>query len=451
MTEHTSQPATAAADDRLDVERRQRLLNILATSGVVVCIGFLIFMICPPPSPWPYTTIFGIVLLACVASLALNRTGHFRLAAYLFLLTVASAILGVLVIGLLEDAIIAFIIYFFPLTALAAGMVLGSRATFGFATLDVVLIIVVGYMGFQLIPKQGVDLLKEVLSVTIPAGVLCYLMALVAWLYGNSLEQAMRQLTEQSRQLQAANEEIRAFSRTLEDKVEERTHELREFVSMVAHDLRNPLAVVRGHTEMLQDRQAGAADEKQERALNAIITNVEHMIYLTDDLLELLRLQSGGTRFEMESLPIDSVIHEVCDGFGRQLAEKQLGLKLDLPQELPFVWGDHFRLTQVLNNLIGNALNYTPSGAIIISARPVDGFVEVSVSDTGIGIPVEEQKRLFTRFFRGEHKVVRAQRGTGLGLTIARSIIEAHGGKIWVESEEGKGSTFRFTVPVAVG
>jgi signal transduction histidine kinase len=131
------------------------------------------------------------------------------------------------------------------------------------------------------------------------------------------------------------------------------------------------------------------------------------------------------------------------------MAVKRLGLKLELPPELPLVWGDHLRLTQVLNNLVSNAYNYTPSGAIIVAAQPDDGLVEISVSDTGIGIPEDEQRRLFTHFFRGEHELVRSQRGTGLGLSIAHSIVQAHGGNIWAESQVGKGSTFRFTLPVA--
>jgi signal transduction histidine kinase len=325
---------------------------------------------------------------------------------------------------------------------------LSPRATFGFATLSAVLIGILAIIAFNVGPSQDEVFVRHVFGVTVPAVVLCYLMALVAWLYGNSLEGALGQLTERSQQLQVANEEIRAFSRTLEDKVEERTHELREFMSMVAHDLRNPLTVISGYTEILQEEQAPDSHARRVRAVNTISANVDHMLRLTDDLLELSRLQSGTIQFDMEPLPIKIVIEEVCASFGPKMADKRLGLKLELPSELPPVWGDHFRLTQVLNNLVGNAYNYTPSGAIIVAARPENGTVEVSVSDTGIGIPPDEQKRLFTHFFRGEHQVVRRHRGTGLGLSIAHFIVEAHGGDMWAESQVGKGSTFHFTLPV---
>jgi len=249
--------------------------------------------------------------------------------------------------------------------------------------------------------------------------------------------------------LEKANVEIHAFSRGLEALVEERTEELREFVSMVAHDLRNPLTVIRGYTEILQEDQDPPPNQRQGRALDTISTNIEHMLKMTEELLEISRLQSGTVQFDMETLPIEVVIEEVCTSYEQQVAEKRLGLKIEIPPDLPRIRGDHSHLVQVLNNLVVNAYNYTPTGAIIVGARPVDGFVEVSVSDTGIGIPPEDQQRLFTHFFRGQHHLVRSRKGTGLGLSIARSIVEAHGGEISVESEVDKGSTFRFTLPKA--
>jgi signal transduction histidine kinase len=151
----------------------------------------------------------------------------------------------------------------------------------------------------------------------------------------------------------------------------------------------------------------------------------------------------------MAPLPLEIVIEDVCTNFEPRLAEKRLGLKVEVPAKLPAVLGDPAHLSRVLSNLVANACNYTPSGAIIVGARPVNGSVQVSVSDTGIGISPNDQKRLFTHFFRGDHEVVRNNKGSGLGLLIARTIVEAHGGEIWVESELNKGSTFYFTLPVA--
>lgn len=443
MDDRSSLPTEMINDRGSDLQRRSRLLNILATSGIVTCVLFLSIMLLTPLGAWPYILIFALLLSVCIASVVLNRMGYFSLASLLFLVSVSLAIAGIVVIGAGRQRVISPVIFYYPFTVLAAGMVFGSRATYAFATLNVLCIIAIGFLAaFFEVP------ITDVWGTPVPAAVLCYLMALIAWLYGNSLEGAVRQLTERSQELQNANEEIREFSRTLEDKVKERTQELQEFVSMVTHDLRAPLTAVKGYVEMLQERQSDQSDPIQERAWNTIAASIQQMVHLTDDLLEITRLQSGG-QLDMESVPIEGVIRDACVGFEPQVTEKRLGLKVDLPPELPRVWVDQLRLTQVLNNLIGNAYNYTPSGAIIVSARPLDGFVEVSISDTGIGIPREEQKRLFSHFFRGAHKVVRGQRGSGLGLAISRSIIKAHGGEIWVESEEGKGSTFRFTLPLA--
>ena len=449
MTEQSAPQSFISAEEQLELERKVRLLNILAASGVVVSLIFLAAMLYPPISPAPYFVIFGLLLAICLASMVLNRLGYSRPAAHVFLLAVTLAIFAVLLVGLLREQLVGFVIFFFPLPVLSAGMLLGSRSTFGYATLNAILIAVIGAVASQVPALQGAVFVTEVFSIVVPAIVLCYLMALVAWLYGRSQEQAWRELTQRSQQLQAANEEIRAFSRTLEDKVEERTGELRKFVSMVAHDLRNPLATIQGYVELMREQEMGTLQERQRETLDTIASNVEHIVHLTDDLLEISFLQSGGIQFDMKPVPIEGVIQEVCDSYEQRLSEKRLGLKLELPSELPPVWGDSFHLTRALNNLVGNAYNYTPSGAIILGARPLDSYVEVSVADTGIGISAEEHKHLFTHFFRGGHKVVRNQKGTGLGLAIARYIVEAHGGEIWAESERDKGTTFRLTIPMA--
>ena len=422
----------------------------MAVSGVIACAAFLILMLIPIIGAWwPYVLIFSVLLCCCALSAFLSYKGHLKPAGYLFLIALSLSILGVVLGGLFDPEVFGFVIYYFPLPVLAAGMILGPRATFGFATVNAVLIVILALVAYMVLPIDAGTYGNSVLAVAIPALILCYLMALVAWLYGNSLEGALRQLTRRSQQLKKANVEIHAFSQGLEVLVAERTEELREFVSMVAHDLRNPLTVIKGYTEVLQEEQESDPNQRQGRALDTISTNVEHMLQMTEELLDISRLQSGTVQFDMETLPIEVVIEEVCTNFEQQVAEKHLGLKMEVPPDLPRVWGDHSHLTQVLNNLVVNAYNYTPSGAIIVGARPLDDFVEVSVSDSGIGIPPEDQARLFTHFFRGQHHLVRSHKGTGLGLSIARSIVEAHGGEISVESEVGKGSTFRFTLPQA--
>lgn len=442
MGKLTSSPKAGKDEELLALTRKDRILNILGISAVGVCILFLVIMLSSPQPAWRYVSIFGVLLLVCLVSLALNRVGRFSLAALLFLLGLTFAIMGVVLQSFLVDQVRTPTVFYFSWVVLAAGVLLGARASLGFATLSAFLILITGPIGSAALPVE--DMVGDL----VPAAVLGYLMALVAWLYSNSLEKALHQLAERSRALEAANQEIHTFSRTLEGQVQERTRELRDFMAMVAHDLRNPLTTVQGYTEMLQEECQEDMGPRQRRALNTIVASVQHMIGLTEDLVYLGHLRAGTARFDVEPLPIEYVVREACEGFERRLAEKKLDLRLDLPAELPFVLGDRLRLTQVLNNLVGNALNYTPSGEIVVGARPINGFVEINVSDTGIGIPPEEQDILFTHIARGKHKVVHNSRGTGLGLIISSFVVKAHGGEIWVESDENKGSTFSFTVPI---
>lgn len=449
MTESPLSFSTAAIVVQPEAERKRRLLNIIVSAGAITCVVFFVAMLIPPISPWPYFAVFGSLLLICLLALLLNRKRYSPLAAVLYLTSLSLAIFASLVLSVVWDAQVASVVYYFVLVVMASGMVLRPRSTYLFATLSALLIGGLIVLSAVVWSFEDESFTRQVIGSTIPAMVLCYLMALVAWIYGNSLEGALARLTKQTQELQEANQEIRAFSQTLEAKVEERTHELREFVAMVAHDLRNPLTVIGGYGEVLEEELAPNASQRQRQAVQTITKNTGHMIDLTEDLLQVSRLTSGSIEFEMEPVPLQLVIEDVCTSFEPRLAKKRLGLKVELPAELPIVLGDPSHLARVLSNLVANACNYTPSGAIIVGAQPVNGSVQVSVSDTGIGISSEDQKRLFTHFFRGEHEIVRSNKGSGLGLLIARSIVEAHGGEIWVESEIDKGSTFYFTLPVA--
>jgi len=450
MAEQASPAAAIGLGKQAEWVRKTLLLNVLTLSSIVIGSFFLALMYLPiVDSHWVYKLIFVALIACCVVSFVLNRAGRVGLAAVLFTCSLTLAIFGVILFGVFEAAVVGWVVYYFLVPVLVAGMVVGARATFSFATLDALLIAVVTLAARRVLPYDPIYWSDDVLGVVIPAGVLCYVMAIVAWLYARSLDEALRQMAEQSQQLSAANEEIHAFSRSLEEKVAQRTRELRNFVSMVAHDLRNPLTVIRGIADLLLEEQAGDVDQRRNRHISMLATNVEHMLDLTDDLLEMSHLSAGNVEFDMEALPIQMVVEEVCAGFEARLAAKRLGLKVEVSPDLAPVWADHLRLTQVLNNLVANAYHYTPAGAIFVRARQVDSLVEVSVSDTGIGISAEDQKHLFQQFFRGEHEVVRKTKGAGLGLAISQAIVEAHGGQIWVESEVGQGSTFYFTVSVA--
>jgi len=220
------------------------------------------------------------------------------------------------------------------------------------------------------------------------------------------------------------------------------------FISIVYHDLRNPMTAINGYAELLIRGREGPINEKQRRSLEKIRSLVRRMASLVSDLQDLSLLEAGKVRLVYQPVHIAEVVNEVVESLEGVIRDKKLQLYTQIPAPLPPVRGDRSRIFRILENLVANACYYTDEGSITISARAVGEMVQVSVSDTGRGIPEKEQPQIFQRFFRGEEAVKKKREGTGLGLYIAKTFVEMHGGRIWFESEEGKGTTFHFTLPI---
>jgi CheY-like chemotaxis protein/anti-sigma regulatory factor (Ser/Thr protein kinase) len=172
------------------------------------------------------------------------------------------------------------------------------------------------------------------------------------------------------------------------------------------------------------------------------------LVALVNDLLDVSRIEAGRIDLEIKTVVMEEVIEEVLAVHRKQIESRGLSLTVSLPPRLPWVRADRARIVQVLNNLISNAYKYTLSGGISISAVPDGDYLEVTVSDTGVGLAFEDLKKIFTKFFRAKNPATKETSGTGLGLAITKSIIEKHEGEIWVESRPGKGSAFHFTLPL---
>ncbi|HEY73129.1 MAG: hypothetical protein DRJ03_22780 [Chloroflexi bacterium] len=224
-----------------------------------------------------------------------------------------------------------------------------------------------------------------------------------------------------------------------------------EFVSTVSHELRTPMTAIKGYTDLIHAGAAGPINENQRRFLSIIRSNTDRLTALINDLLDISRIETGRVRFETKPLQIGEVVADVVNVLAGQAEENDQTLTYEVVAGIPDVMGDHDRLTQMLTNLIGNAIRYTPQGGEIeVRVYPVEGAVRVDVRDTGIGIDSEDMGHLFERFYRSDHPLVQEKRGTGLGLSIVKMFVEMHGGRIWVESEPGAGSTFTFILPVSV-
>ncbi len=225
------------------------------------------------------------------------------------------------------------------------------------------------------------------------------------------------------------------------------TFQQNDWIAEVVHEIRTPLTAIISYAELLN--RPDLPPDMRQHFLNIIQQESERIMTLVNQFLDLARLSSGRVTLNLQPLMIDAVVANAVDIIRAQALKRQMTLEMDIPPNLPPVLGDKERIQQVLLNLLSNAVKYGGNGVHIrVSVRTQGKEVIVSVSDNGPGIPRKYQDRLFSRFFRlpGSEEIAQ---GTGLGLNLCRQIVEAHGGHIWVESEEGEGATFSFTLPIA--
>lgn len=220
------------------------------------------------------------------------------------------------------------------------------------------------------------------------------------------------------------------------------------FISMVSHELRTPLNTVSGFLSIVQDEHVGPLNERQSEFLGYVRSSTDQLITLVNDILFVSKADTGQFELRCAELDLADLIAQVLRDGGPSAARLDVKLRGRASRRFPRLWADAGRLHQVLMNLIHNALKFTPpGGSIAISARRAGDLAEISVTDTGCGVPFEDQPRVFERFYQSENALLVKHGGFGLGLTIAKLIVEQHGGHIWLESEPEHGSTFRFTIP----
>lgn len=328
---------------------------------------------------------------------------------------------------------------------------------------------------------------------------LSLLPALAAWaatslFFRKKLAGLQRLILEQDRAVDARHEELREayleqaqilvelrenmlqigeLNTDLEAKIQERTTELERvnrelrnaneqlqeldrlksaFVSIVSHELRTPMTSIKGYVENILDGLAGSLTDRQSYYLERVKLNTERLTRMVNDLLDLSRIEDPDKRYDvLRPIPLSlrDLVAEVVESFQPMARHRSISVKADTPAALPLAQGDRDKLHQILTNLVGNAVKFTSAGGEVLvktTALP-DDSVQVCVADTGCGIPANEQARVFDKFFRGEGTPDEA-RGAGLGLAITKSLVELHGGRIWLESEPGRGSRFFFSLPV---
>jgi len=242
-----------------------------------------------------------------------------------------------------------------------------------------------------------------------------------------------------------AIENVRLF-----EEIQDTSQHKSQFLANMSHELRTPLNAILGYAELMADGAYGEPSEKMLGILRRLEGQGKHLLGLINDVLDLSKIEAGQLMLELSDYSIQDIAQTVRSTLEPLAADKKLAFKVETAGALPPGHGDGRRLTQVLINLVGNAIKFTDAGEVAIKAEAHNGSFHVSVRDTGPGISSADQARLFQEFQQADNAITRKKGGTGLGLAISKRIVEMHGGKIWLESQIGQGSTFTFTVPVRV-
>jgi signal transduction histidine kinase len=330
---------------------------------------------------------------------------------------------------------------------------LGSAIVFA---VGMTLLLVYLFLGFALQVFAIRDHLGELLAAgAIAAGVALFM---TRWL-ARGMTKPLRDMAQAARKMETGDYSQRvvtgsadevgqlaqAFNR-MSAELEQLERLRRDLVANVSHELKTPISALRAHLENLLD----GVEQADPETLQVMLAQSERLGRLVDQLLDLSRLESGDVPLQREAVALAPLVSEVLSEIEVSRADHRVDVRGEVPADLPTIFADRERLHQVLFNLLDNAVRYTPSGGrVTVTADRHNGSVDVHVADTGSGIGAEHLPRVFERFYRVDPARSQKDGGTGIGLAIARSVVEAHGGRIWAESEPGEGSVFTFELPVA--
>jgi signal transduction histidine kinase len=262
----------------------------------------------------------------------------------------------------------------------------------------------------------------------------------------SELKAYKEELDEKRRRLEIVNEQYRSLNENLEQEVEEKTRELKEFFSLITHDLKIPLAAIKGYTELLRKSKTGTLNEKQEKFVVGIENSAAHLLYMVRNMLDSVKYDAGKIYYYMEKFELVRLAEDLENRLHPLLSERNIEFSINIPVSCCEVYADREKIGNVISNILSNAIEHTPNGGkISLEARDKDEIVEIVIEDSGPGIAAEQLVSIFEKFQQVPGKESPST-SLGLGLYIVRKILEGHGMKVWADSEEGKGCQFHFTL-----
>jgi signal transduction histidine kinase len=446
------------------IEKKQaRYVQVIAISSAIMslmCIPLSILLENP-------TTrfIFASILVVCAVNLFLSvwviRRNNFQAGIYVMVLGTLALAFGTGIFFGFRRPVFAMLSFMCPITT--AGLLLDKRQFNVIILLSAA--IIGGILTFETITPQWVGFAATDTSVAITIFMNWITLGVASVLFGQfggTLRQSLNESLQREKELQALRE-------SLEETVAERTrsleHALQEaeqarevaevanqrkstFLATMSHELRTPLSTILGYSELMVTEQENPLTPTMLRGARQIFRDGTHLLDLINDVLDIAKIESGSYEIYQHSCDLSALCRDVESTLHPQFIEKGLQFIVHLDNTPLIVWADKKRLRQILLNLLSNALKFTPNGVVCLNVKIVNEQALVTVRDTGIGIASNKLTSIFETFQQVDQDFSREYEGTGLGLSITKHLVELHGGELWVESAEGKGTTFFFTLPL---
>lgn len=425
----TAPPKVAVGEEK----RKARTLSILTLgfiplAAVAVFINPITSLLAgnPVTITIPVLLAFTIVIIAY----AVSRTDYYALGSYIIICTPFVAVVGTALNSANPVSLVA--LFYITLAVILSSLLLDAGGTLVAGAISAVLVVVL-----QLIRPSEDPFQWAIFSYVIVTTGVMALMGRVRGQYVTALEQTQQQLQQRIVEVDQARAQA------------ERSDQVKSaFLASMSHELRTPMNAVINFTQFVADGDTGPVNEEQKELLGEVIGSATHLLNLINDVLDMSKIEAGSLKLFIEdNIDINAILNSVTSTGRVLLKDKTVQLEMSIPDQLPVIRGDRQRILQIFLNIVSNACKFTDEGKISIQAQQTNNKIKISIKDTGPGIAIDDQSAVFEAF-KQTTAGLRQGGGTGLGMPIAKSLAEAHGGDLWLESEPGKGAIFHVLLPI---